>query len=123
MADLWDFIQHFQIDRARENAIDAKYTALSASSQIEQLEQRVEALALTCQAMWELLSRQQDFSNQLLMEKMEEIDLRDGVRDGKSTATSQHCQQCRHKLSDRHPYCFYCGAALPKGQAFQRKAR
>lgn len=121
--NLWDFIQHFQIDSARSSAIDAKYSALSAQSRVDLLERRLEALALTSQAMWELLAERHGIDTQTLMEKMEEIDLRDGVRDGKSTPTVQQCKRCQHKLSDRHPYCFYCGAPLPKGHAFQRMAR
>lgn len=123
MADIWDFIQHVQIDRARENAIDAKYTAESAKLSIEALENRVEALALACQAMWEILSVRHDVDSQILAEKMEEIDLRDGLRDGKSTQDLHICKQCQHKLSLRHPYCFYCGANLPSGTPFHSHAR
>ena len=122
MSDFWDFIQHAQIDSARSKAIDAKFNAEIANNKVDQLENRVEALALACQAMWELLAPKIDGSTQILAEKMEEIDLRDGKRDGKSTLDVSECLSCHHKLSGKHPYCFYCGAKLPLGKPFHSRA-
>ena len=44
-------------------------------------------------------------------QKIEEVDLRDGVADGRLGAPAQ-CRDCGHKVSPKRSYCFYCGASL-----------
>ena len=76
----------------------------------------IDKLTLACQAMWELLrERHDDLTDQMLLDKMREIDLRDGVADGRITTGSVTCPSCDRMTSARTGKCQYCGAALPKG--------
>lgn len=123
MPDIWDFIQHAQISGVSGKASDAKFSAEIANQRVQHLENRVEALALACQSMWELLAQKHGMTTQMLAEKMNEIDLRDGIKDGKVSLRTENCKSCDHKLSQRHAFCYYCGAALPVGEVFHRSAK
>jgi hypothetical protein len=52
---MWDLIQHFQIEKAREEAQDAAASVHSQNIRIEAVDDPIERLTLACQAMWELL--------------------------------------------------------------------
>ena len=41
--------------------------------------------------------------------RVEEIDLRDGRRDGKLTKNVTECPVCQRTMSRRYGRCFYCG--------------
>jgi rubrerythrin len=47
-----------------------------------------------------------------IMNKIEEIDLRDGKADGKESQPTV-CPDCGHTISKRRSNCFYCGARIP----------
>jgi hypothetical protein len=76
--------------------------------ELRRLRTRVESLMLANVAMWELLSAKAGFKIEQLAAKMEEIDLRDGTKDGKITP-AQTCGKCGRRLSARHRRCLYCG--------------
>ena len=116
--DFWDIFQQAQISRAETRATSAQFNAEAAQIRIDRLEQRVDALSLACMAMWEFLSREQGLSMQQLEKKIEEIDLRDGLRDGKLNPYAAKCLECGHRLNPKRSECFYCGANLPKSGPF-----
>ena len=60
--------------------------------------------------MWELLRDRSNLSEEALLEKVREVDLRDGALDGKVTVPPQKCPQCGRTVSRRHRRCIYCGA-------------
>lgn len=72
------------------------------------LRARVESLMLANVAMWELIAPRAKLTVEQLSAKMEEIDLRDGIKDGKITPP-QVCGKCGRRLSARHRRCLYCG--------------
>jgi hypothetical protein len=47
-----------------------------------------------------------------LHKKLYEIDMRDGVLDGKNQRKAQKCPECQHMVSTRHPACIYCGKVM-----------
>lgn len=53
------------------------------------------------------------FTRKRLIEKIEEIDLRDGKLDGKYTPTNT-CGNCSRTIAPRHSKCVYCGAKIEK---------
>ena len=73
---------------------------------------------MACQAMWELLESRTKFTQDDLEKKMEEIDLRDGIKDGKISKTVATCPSCGRKTSIRRPTCLYCGEPNPNGGTF-----
>ncbi len=74
------------------------------------LEDRLERLALVCMAMWSLIQSQTDLTEDDLLERVKEIDLMDGVADGKITHQVCRCGACDRPVSSRHTRCIYCGS-------------
>jgi hypothetical protein len=74
-----------------------------------ELTERLEKLQLVCMAMWEVIKEKTDMTEVDLMTKVQELDLRDGVVDGKVTRTVKDCPVCHRRMSPRHKRCLYCG--------------
>ena len=47
-----------------------------------------------------------------LADRMQQIDLRDGVADGRITHTVAECPSCHRKTTRRRAECMYCGQPL-----------
>ena len=88
-------------------AVSAENIALV--SKVEYLEDRIERLTLITQALWELLQKKVGIEESELTALIEEIDLRDGVLDGKITKKPQKCSRCNQSVSIKTNVCFYCG--------------
>jgi hypothetical protein len=98
--------------QAARNAREAQRDAATA-------EQNVDRLTLICMAMWELVSAKTDLTEDDLVAKVREIDLRDGVEDGKLKIQANQCPQCDRMMSRRHSRCLYCGAEDLQATAFE----
>jgi hypothetical protein len=77
-----------------------------------QLQSQIDGLLLLTQAMWELMQERSGLSEEDLRQRMEEIDLRDGVRDGRMGPAKVSCPSCNRTNNDRRTHCIYCGSAL-----------
>lgn len=115
---LWDFYQHPMIpgmDQS-EPVIDNKTTDLSLrtthlTSTVKQLETSIERLTLINRALWEIIHDRLDVSEEDLKDKVNEIDLRDGILDGKFRKKEvRKCLSCGRTLLKRHQKCMYCGS-------------
>lgn len=103
---------------AANAASRAQSKAESAERRVERLEDKLESLAMACQAMWELLETHTKLTQEHLDQKIEEIDLRDGIHDGRISKTVDTCPQCKRKTSIRRPNCLYCGYIDPQKGTF-----
>ena len=83
MSFLWEWLQQEQIGDAQARTSATRFDAKAAFDEIKQLQQRVDRLSLLCQAMFEEMEKSAGFSEARLKERMLEIDLRDGKRDGR----------------------------------------
>jgi len=119
MVNLFDFFHHFRINSTQSTSTQANARSYQNRSDLRIVEEKVDSLALICQAMWELLE-ERGFDSNDLIKKIEEIDLRDGVVDGKITKLT-HCPECKHKLGKRHNECFWCGASIPQNNFLGEK--
>jgi hypothetical protein len=109
MSDIfWEIYQQQGITRANGAASSAQGTALSAKGDVAELTRRVEALTLLCQAMWELVSENSGLTDAQIASRVKEIDLRDGVLDGRIKHTSS-CTKCGAVVSAKSYSCVYCG--------------
>ncbi len=104
---------------AGETAARAENKAMSLQARCDLLEDRIDTLGLVCQAMWELLSESQPDLEQALSQRVEEIDLRDGKRDGKLSRVQRECPRCDRPLHQRHRSCMYCGEITDQENLFQ----
>jgi hypothetical protein len=87
---------------------------ISLRTELKELQERVGRLALFNQALWELLQAKTGITEDELMAKALEIDLRDGMQDDAITVVPLRCPNCSRVSSSKHWKCLYCG------QEFQR---
>lgn len=82
-------------------------------NQVEDLQRRLDTLTLAAQALWELVRAQGRYSDTNLLEKMQEVDLRDGEADGRITSGLVNCPGCGRRNRSTRRHCVFCGASLP----------
>jgi|CXWL01.1.fsa_nt_gi uncharacterized protein YhdP len=111
---LWDLLQQWQIDEAQSSASDASRRADRVKYDVDHTQATIDALALSCAAMWELLGERLGVTEQELLNKIEEIDLRDGKLDGRIAIVKQACSGCGRNNNAKRGRCLYCGTALPR---------
>ena len=96
---------------ASETAATRRTAEVAAGTRtdVKELRDQVERSSMLIQAMWELLAERLNLTDQDLEKKALEVDLRDGVKDGKMTAHPLRCPQCGRVSNSRHKKCLYCG--------------
>jgi len=109
--DLLDIFQQYKIRRIERDTqtkiYDARTRISDTKSDIKVLEDKIEHLSLVTLAMAELMA-DLGISKSMLLDKIEQIDLRDGKRDGRFVE-SISCEDCSRLISKRHRTCLYCG--------------
>ncbi len=94
-------------------------TAEEARAHVLDLESRVQKLTLINHALFELVAQRTGITEAELIDKVNEIDLRDGALDGRpSVEPPVVCDQCGRSYSRRHNHCFYCGHVNPAARVF-----
>ncbi len=88
-----------------------------ADRQIEELEERVERLALACEAMWDLLRRDQNKTDDDLLHWVRHFDAADGQVDGRIQRQPRKCS-CGAMVNYRSHSCVYCGAEVGRVSPF-----
>ena len=98
---------------ARYDRTDAARVAHEARTEVELLRMDVERILIICEALWTILKEQHGCTDEDLVNRMAEIDMKDGVLDGKVAkkppAKCPHCQRTLHK---QRPWCLYCGGQV-----------
>ena len=101
---------NYNAQAASQEAHDASRRATDTAGHVRDIEERLDRMALACTALWELLRERTSLTEEDLMKKVQEIDLRDGVPDGKiSKKELRRCSKCGRTMSPRHRRCLYCG--------------
>jgi hypothetical protein len=118
---LIDIHQQGKINEAKRQAERAANKADRFADEIRSLERRLDRLALASQALWEMLREAGHHSEEALAAKMQEIDLRDGVADGKISRVVKTCPVCGRNSNSKRLECLYCGAPLPDPNLFDAR--
>ena len=80
---------------------------------IKQLEANLAKSLMINEAIWELLRDRAGITEQQFNDKLYEVDMRDGVLDGKNQRNQAvPCPNCNRKVSNRHSACIYCGQQM-----------
>jgi hypothetical protein len=108
----WEMHQQRRITQAGKDATKAKSKVDRLEGDVSYLKRKVERLALASQALWELLRDHTDFEEEHILQKMQEIDLRDGAEDGKIGHKPIACPQCSRVSNSARQTCIYCGTSL-----------
>jgi hypothetical protein len=106
---LWDLHQERRISEAQDSASDASRKTSDMRDRMRFLEDRTDRLLLTNIAMWSLLRDTMGLTDQDLAARIQEIDLQDGLADGKVSRSPKTCSRCQRTFSPRHRRCLYCG--------------
>jgi len=110
MGPFWDFSLSQRVSDASVRAEQGATAAEAARGLVLELESKINKLTLVNHALFDLIAPRLGITESDLIEKMNEIDLRDGNQDGQETAqTSNTCEQCGRTYSRRHNHCLYCG--------------
>lgn len=87
--------------------------SIIAEDAIKNAELRVQALELTCAALWTILKEKNGLTDEDLVRAIHEVDARDGTVDGKISHVAKECPRCHRKLLTRNPTkCAWCGGEL-----------
>ncbi|HRI86683.1 MAG TPA: hypothetical protein PLJ47_11565 [Candidatus Hydrogenedentes bacterium] len=81
---------------------------------VRDLEHEMGRLKLLNQALWELLRDKVKVTDAELEARIRELDLRDGVADGRMTEVALKCPTCERVSSSKHWKCLYCGQEFEK---------
>jgi len=119
MSILWETYRASDIVSAKTDAAEAKMSAQQYSERVRDLEYALGRTTLACQALWELLRARVGLTEDELLAKMTEVDLRDGVQDGRMTSVIITCPKCGRPSNSKNTRCMYCSAALVKPHVFQ----
>lgn len=115
----WELHQNARIASASQNAEHAAHKADYASDEVARIHRRLDRLTLSCQAMWELIRERTSITDAELEAKIVEVDLRDGIQDGKMSQQICVCQACGRNTNSRRQNCLMCGAVLVKEHLFE----
>jgi len=110
--DIYDFFQNLRINHAHQRSGDAHMKANDAYRQTNDLEEKIDSLSLAVLALSELLE-EVGFTKEIILKKIEQIDLRDGKLDGK-LVLRKSCDNCGRVIASRHIACIYCGEHMSK---------
>lgn len=101
--------QYHQINQANAEVEKTKNKVQRQDDELQKLRKQVDRMSLANQAMWELMRQTNGLSDEHILAKMEEIDLRDGSIDGKIGIQILDCPQCGRKTNSRRLTCVFCG--------------
>lgn len=90
-------------------------------AQTRELSAAIDKLILITRAMWEITAKEKGLTDEDLINKVNEIDLRDGKADGKMQTAIRQCPSCGRNLFVGHRKCLYCGAEDVGGNPFEVK--
>jgi hypothetical protein len=114
----WEIHQQRQIGEANQEASRATSKVRSVATELHDLRASLNRMMLINRAFWEIIKDATGLSEEYLAKKVEEIDLRDGVLDGKLTTQVRQCPSCERTLYKAHRHCLYCGAEDPDADPF-----
>jgi len=110
----WELNQQRRIGEAQADARNSEMRAQDVQRDVEMLQQSVEKLALVNAAMWSLMQDKMGLKDEQLLNRMQEIDMQDGVADGRiSRQKALTCAKCQRPMSRTHDSFMYCGAYNP----------
>jgi len=97
---------------AAGDAARAKSRAISVERHVRVLQANLAKSMMINEALWELIRDQHGLTEKDLHDKLYQVDMRDGVLDGKHQRKAVQCPNCGHTVSPRHPACIYCGHVI-----------
>ena len=102
-----DIRQDINIGQASAKASSA---AARADEVQRLMEQKIDKLSMVVQALWSFIRENHAASEEDLMNRVRDIDMQDGVLDGKvAKGGAKQCRSCGRVMNRMHNKCLYCG--------------
>jgi hypothetical protein len=113
---MFDFLMGYVMgERAASRAASmsraAGGSAGSTAGEFHDVNERVDRLILVVDAMWSLL-KDSGWTDEQLKERLSQIDLADGVEDGRRTPKPTRCEKCGSMVEVGRSSCAFCGVAV-----------
>lgn len=115
---LWDIIQQWKIEQTQRSVEAAKKESRDALDRSQDYAEKVGQLSLATQAVWSFLKEKHNLDEQDLMQRMEELDLMDGRKDGRVAPQVVTCPSCSRKMNSKNMKCMFCGCENPQFNPF-----
>ena len=122
VSGLWQMQTGGSAGEAQAAAGKAASKAARMLLRVKELEDRLDKLTLICMGMWSFLAESNKVTEEDLIKRVTQIDLEDGVADGKVTKQVARCDRCDRVMSPRHKRCIYCGTERLTLSAFDKLA-
>ena len=110
---LFELLRHVQNEVVEDQKIAGKAASIppyqGTTYTNQELCEKIDKLALCCQAMWELIQQQTNLNESDLNRKVMEIDMRDGVNDQHMAKQAKKCPRCDSMISVKFQRCLFCG--------------
>jgi ribosomal protein S27AE len=108
--DFYDIFQDIRLSTLEVRLESSEYlNRLNTQSLFLEVSQKMDRLVLLNQAMAEILVEKLGVTNKEILNKMNEIDMRDGVKDGKYIKPAKDCPKCTAKINNHFNRCLFCG--------------
>ena len=121
--DMYDLVQRNQIKKTQRSvgmvADQANRQAQRTDMELHELEMRIERLITVNEAMWQLLCETTGLTDAHLAYRIYEIDMADGVRDGRKKLRASKCE-CGAMVNAKLHQCQFCGAPAPERSVFDK---
>jgi hypothetical protein len=109
---MWGIFQEIQLNDLRARQSGAALSLKSTDLNLDDLSRQLRKMALVNQALYELLKERIDISDEDLRRKIREVDLRDGIENGKLDASPLRCPKCGGAVTAGALSCLACGATV-----------
>lgn len=106
---LWDLHQQTRIVTAQAQIDAANQNVESLQDRLAKTLERLDNINLVTLALWELVGERLGLTVDQLRTKVAEIDLRDGVRDGRYMGSAPRCSECGREIAPWRQRCMFCG--------------
>jgi hypothetical protein len=107
---LWETRQSGRIAGARIAAGTAQSAANTAKADVREMGRRIDKLTMIVEGLWVFLQREHGYTEAQLVEMVTEIDLRDGLLDGRVKRQPRDCEECGKVIGADKAVCMWCGA-------------
>jgi hypothetical protein len=113
-----DFFQQFRIEETSRKVREIESDLQDRKYTNRDIDERISKLSLVTEAVWSFVKETNQLDDMDLINRIEKLDVRDGVKDGKVTAVVTTCLGCAKKINTRYKTCLYCGSQNHKYSPF-----
>lgn len=118
----WDINQQQRINEAHTAISRGAANLENTQQSLDELRAGIDRLILVNRALWELVSEKIGLTEADLRARVDAIDLRDGVADGRMGREVVLCQYCHRPNGKARKLCLYCGKILDSGSFDTRES-